>query len=117
MKHLEVLVLTEKTTVPKILNWKVSIVNTIETAIEKLQQKPYKVVAVSKAIDAVEIRKLIQLLPIITSDTILVKYNSDKSLEEVVKTAYWSKNKPNAKRKVLDNSFEIKLANSIQFNY
>ena len=116
MKHLDLLVVTKNTNVPRILNWKVSTVNQVETAIENLQQKPYKVVAISTDITESDKKKLYRLSSVLFDDVILVEYTDDSTLEEAVKTAYWSKNKPGLERNYLDNSFEIKLANSIQSN-
>ncbi|AUC81420.1 hypothetical protein [Lacinutrix sp. Bg11-31] len=116
MKHLEVLVVTKYTTTQRILNWQVFTVDTIETAIEKLQQQPYKVVAISHNFNEVDKRKLNQILSILDNTIILVEYNNDKSLSETVKASYWPKNKPGAERNYLDNWFEIKLANSIHSN-
>jgi len=113
MKHLEVLVLTSSTSVSKILNWKVSSVNNVETAIEKLQQRPYKVVAISKEISKTDRTKLNRITSVLFDELIVVDFKSDSALAETVKAAYWSKNKPAATPNYLDNSFEIKLANSI----
>ncbi len=116
MKHLEVLVVTKNTTLPRILNWKVSTVNNVETAIEKLQQRPYKVVAISDKIDKTDKIKLQQLAPVLFNNVLLVDYSEEANLSDKVKSAYWSKNKPGVRRNFLDNSFEIKLANSININ-
>lgn len=48
MRHLNALVVTQNTTMTKILNWQVSTVTNVETAIEKLYQQAYKVLAISK---------------------------------------------------------------------
>lgn len=116
MRHLEVLVLTNSTTIPRILNWKVSVVQTTEIAIEQLQQRPYKVVAISKEISDIDKLKLSTLMPVLFSDVVLVEYTTEATIAETVKTAYWSKNKPARSSNYLDNSFEIKLANSINLN-
>jgi hypothetical protein len=113
MRHLEVLVFTKNTTTVRILNWQVSIVNNVETAIEKLQQRPYKVLAISKQISELETIKLQQLAPVLFNNVIVVEYAEDSTLEEKIKTAYWSKNSPRVERVYLDNSFAIKLANSL----
>lgn len=113
MKHLEVLVITKNTTTPRVLNWKVSTVNNVEIAIEKLQQKPYKVVVISTEIEAVDKLKLCRLIAVLFDHQIVVEYTDDKTLAETVKRAYWSKNRPGRSSDYLDNSFEIKLANSI----
>lgn len=116
MKHLEVLVVTDKIATPKVLNWRVSITNNIETAVERLQLQPYKVVAISNTFNETDKRKLSQLLPVLNSHSILVEFSDDKNLSESIKTAYWRKNKPSFKRNYLDNSFEIKLVNSVNLN-
>lgn len=115
MKHLEVLIITENNTRPKILNWKVSIVNNIETAIEKLQQQSYKVIVISNSFNKMDKKKLRQITTFY-NDVILVDYNDNKNLAEIVKRAYWLRNKPDNKSNYLDNSFEIKLANSLNLN-
>ncbi|MDG5491581.1 hypothetical protein [Psychroserpens sp. SPM9] len=116
MRHLEVLVFTKNTTTPNILNWNVSTVTDVETAIEKLQQRPYKVVAISEAMSNSDKMKLNRLISIISDTMIVVNYNEGTDLAQKVKTAYWSKNKPGAARQYLDNAFEIQLANSIYLN-
>ncbi|MEW4924632.1 hypothetical protein [Algibacter sp. 2305UL17-15] len=116
MRHLEVLVLTNSTKVPRILNWKVSTVSNVEIAIEKLQERPYKVVAISTEIAESDKLKLYRLASVLFDNQILVEYTDDSTLEETVKSAYWSKNKPGNASHYLDNSFEIKLANSINSN-
>lgn len=116
MRHLEVLVFTENTTLPKILNWNVSTVNNVETAIEKLQQRPYKVVAISKDMPKTDQLKLRRLTSLLFDTVILVEYTNDSMLADTVTRAYWSRNKPNTERNYLDNSFEMRLANSISLN-
>lgn len=116
MRHLEVLVVTKNTTKPRILNWKVSTVSHVETALETLQQRPYKVVAISNTITEIEKIKFNKIVSILWSDVIIVAYNHDDTLAEIVKAAYWSTNKPRADRNYLDNSFDIKLASSINLN-
>lgn len=118
MRHLEVLVFTNSTIVPRILNWKVSTVSNVEIIIEKLQQRPYKVLAISTKISQSDKKKLYRLKSVLFENIILVEYTDNSNLEEAVKTTYWSKNKPDNSRNYLDNSFEIKLANitSIQIN-
>ncbi|MBJ6366734.1 hypothetical protein [Snuella sedimenti] len=113
MRHLEVMVVTEQTTAQNILNWKVTTVTNVETAIERLQQRPYKVVAISDTIPKTEKSKLHQITAVLYDDTIIVEFGNDTPLAETVKKAYWSKNKPGSQRHYLDNSFEIQLANSI----
>ena len=113
MKHLEVLVVTKNTTDLKVLNWKVSTVTNVETAIEKLQNRPYQVVAISNDISKTDRAKLDQIVALLFTNTILVAYTNETTLAEQVKSAYWSKNKPGASRNYLDNSFEIKLACSL----
>ena len=116
MKHLEVLVFTKSTTTPKILNWKVSTVDNVETVIENLQQRPYKVVAISKEISAIDKIKLNRLASLLFDTLIVVEYNNEADLTEKVNTGYWSKNKPGSSNTYLDNAFEIKLTNSIHLN-
>lgn len=116
MRHLEVLVFTKNTTTPRILNWKVSTANNVETAIEKLQQRPFKVVAISSDISDSDKMKLNRLASILFDAIIMVEYSNETDLAKKVKTAYWSKNKPGYANTYLDNSFEIKLANSINLN-
>ncbi|WP_034045510.1 hypothetical protein [Wocania ichthyoenteri] len=116
MRHLEALVLTNSTTIPRILNWKVSTVSNVETIIEKLQQRPYKVLVISTEISESDKKKLYRLTSVLFENIILVEYTDDSNLEEAVKTAYWSNNKPGNSRNYLDNSFEIKLANRINSN-
>lgn len=118
MRHLEILVLTNSTSIPRILNWKVSTVSNVEIIIEKLQQRPYKVLAISTKVSESDKKKLYRLKSVLFENIILVEYTDNSNLEEAVKTAYWSKNKPDNPRNYLDNSFEIKLANitSIQIN-
>jgi len=113
MKHLEVLVVTKKTTSVRILNWKVSTVTDAETAIETLQHHPFQVVAISHSISELDRNKLIQLAPVLFSSAILMEFKDENNLSEQVKTAYWSKRRPDSKRNYLDNSFEITLAHSI----
>lgn len=113
MRHLEVLVVSKDTTVSRILNWKISTVYTIEIAIEKMQQRPYNVVAISNKFNIEDKAKLSQIISILYDEAILVEYDDDKTLAETVKAAYWSANKPKNQNNYLDNSFEIKLANSI----
>ena len=115
MKHLEVLIITKNNTAPKILNWKVSIVNNIETAIEKLQEQPYKVVVISNSFNKRDKNMLRQII-IFFNDVIFVDYNDNKNLTETVKRAYWLKNKPGIKSNYLDISFEIRLLNSLNLN-
>jgi hypothetical protein len=116
MRHLEVLVFTKSTTTPSVLNWKVTTVNEMETVIEKLQQRPYKVVAISKDMSDTDKLKLRRLASVLFNQLILVDYDDEATLADTVKTAYWSKNKPDAARHYLDNAFELKLANSIQLH-
>lgn len=113
MKHSEVLVVTENTTTPKILNWKVSTVNNVETAIEKLQNQSFKVVAISTNMSQIDKNKLQQMVAILFTNVVYVEYQDEEAIAHIVNTAYWAKNKPNFKRRYLDNSFEIKLAYSL----
>jgi DNA-binding NtrC family response regulator len=116
MRHLEVLVVTEKTTETRVLNWKVSTVTDVETAIENVQQRPYQVVAISNTISEMNRTKLHLILPVLSNDILVVDYTADANVSEIVKNAYWSKNKPHATRNYLDNSFEMTLANSLDLN-
>jgi len=116
MRHSEVLVITQNTKTPRILNWKVSTVNNVETAIEKLQQRPYKVVAISSEISETDQLKLSRLITILFDEIILVTYSDVSTLSEKVSRSYWSKKTPNATSNYLDNSFEMKLASSIRSN-
>jgi len=43
MRHLKTLVVSQNASMPKILNWQVSTVPNVETAIEKLYQQIYNV--------------------------------------------------------------------------
>ncbi|AXP82548.1 hypothetical protein CJ739_3486 [Mariniflexile rhizosphaerae] len=113
MKHSEVLVVTENTTTPKILNWKVSTVNNVETAIEKLQNQSFKVVAISTNMSQIDKNKLQQMVAILSTNVVYVEYPDEERIAHIVNAAYWAKNKPNFKRRYLDNSFEIKLAYSL----
>ena len=116
MRHLEVLVVTEKTTETRVLNWKVSTVTDVETAIENVQQRPYQVVAISNTISEMDRTKLHLILPVLYNDILVVDYIDDANVSEIVKNAYWGKNKPHATRNYLDNSFEMTLANSLDLN-
>lgn len=113
MRHLKTLVVTESTTMPKILNWQVSTVSNVETAIEKLHQQPYNVLAISEEINEIDRNKLKKIITVLFPEAIVVTYKEETTLSENVKKAYWSKNKPGAQRNYLDNSFEIKLACSL----
>lgn len=115
MIHQEVLVITDKNTSPKILNWKVSTVDAVETAIEKLQYNTYKIIALSNSLPRTEKSKLKRITTILFENTIVVKFSNNLTLPEKINRAYWSKNKPK-KNYYLDNSFEIKLASSINLN-
>jgi|SRR5690554_2252328 len=115
MRHQNVLVFTNSTTDLRILNWNVSTVNHIETAIEALQLQPYKVVAMSKEISKTDQLKLRALASILCSEVILVAYTDEASLSETVISAYKSQKKPRNTINYLDNSFEIALANSLNF--
>ncbi len=116
MRHLEVLVVSKDTTIPRILNWKVSTVDTIEMAIEKIQQRPYNVVAISNKFNRIDKVKLSQVVSVLSDNAILVEYTDNKILAETVKAAYWRANKPSSQSNYLDNSFEITLANRINLN-
>lgn len=116
MRHLEVLVVTPKTTIPKVLNWKVTMVNTAEIAIEKIQQKPYQVIAISSKVNEFENNKLNQIAKLLSKDILVVNFDDVANLSNTIKRAYWTKNKPNTTGNYLDNSFEIKLANSIHLD-
>jgi len=113
MRHLKTLVVAQNTTVPKILNWQVSTVPNIETAIEKLYQQTYNVLAVSKETKEVDKNKLQKIITVLFPTTILVEFNNEPTLSESVKNGYWSKNKPQLQRSYLDNSFDIELASSL----
>lgn len=114
MRHLNVLVITPKITELKILNWKVSKVETIEAAIEAILQNPFKVIAISKDCvksDILKIHKIASLL----SDTIpVVEFKDTTDFSKHVNSAYWSIHKPGYAKRYLDNSFEIKLAQHLQ---
>ncbi|WP_028891957.1 hypothetical protein [Tenacibaculum sp. 47A_GOM-205m] len=113
MRHLKTLVVTKNTTMPKILNWQVSTVSNVETAIEKLYQQSYSVLAISEGINEIDRNKLKKIITVLFPEAIVVVYKNETTLSENVKKAYWSKNKPGAQRNYLDNSFEIKLAYSL----
>ncbi|WP_428740352.1 hypothetical protein [Tenacibaculum sp.] len=113
MRHLKTLVVTKNTTMPKILNWQVSTVSNVETAIEKLYQQPYKVLAISKDTKDIDKNKLQKIITVLFPESIIVEYKDEAALSESVKQGYWSKNKPEMQRNYLDNSFEMKLACSL----
>ncbi len=113
MRHLKTLVLTQSATLPKVLNWEVLKVANVETAIEKLHQNTYQVVAISKDLDSKNQNKLDKIVSLLFPEVIVVKYESAETLSKNIKQAYWSKNKPTLKRSYLDNSFEIQLANKL----
>lgn len=116
MRHLEVLVVTEKTTKVKVLNWKVSVVNNVEIAIEKLQQRSYKVVAISDEISKTDKSKLQQIINVLFENITVIVYNNDETLAKMIKNAYWNKYRPNVDNKYLDNAFEIQLAYKLNMN-
>lgn len=116
MRHSEVLVITENTTTPTILNWKVSTVSSVDSAIEKVQLRPYKVVAIANTFKDAEKAKLRQIVQILDEKLIVVEYTDESSLTLNVKTAYFANKKLNSKSNYLDNSFELKLATSLQSN-
>ncbi|WGH76458.1 hypothetical protein P8625_04670 [Tenacibaculum tangerinum] len=113
MKHLKTLVVTKSSAVPKILNWQVSTVVTIETAIEKLYEQTYSVVAISKETNEIDKNKLQKIGTLLFPDVTIVEFANESKLSESVKNGYWSKHKPLLQRSYLDNSFEIELANSL----
>ncbi|AZJ31663.1 hypothetical protein SAMN05444344_2401 [Tenacibaculum mesophilum] len=113
MRHLKTLVVTKNTTKPKILNWQVSTVPDVETAIEKLHQQIYKVLAISKDTKEVEKNKLQKIITVLFPEAIIVEYKDETALSESVKQGYWSKNKPEIQRNYFDNSFEMELAASL----
>ncbi|WP_440121610.1 hypothetical protein [Tenacibaculum sp. Ill] len=113
MRHLNALVVTQNTTMAKILNWQVSTVTNVETAIEKLHQQTYNVLAISKETKEVDKNKLQKIITVLFPNAILVEFNNESTLSESVKNGYWSKNKPQLKRSYLDNSFDIELASSL----
>ena len=113
MRHLNALVVTQNTTMAKILNWQVSTVTNVETAIEKLHQQAYKVLAISKDIKEIDKNKLQKIITVLFPEAIIVEYKDETTLSESVKQGYWSKNKPGIQRNYLDNSFEMKLACSL----
>ncbi|MDO6675673.1 hypothetical protein Q4517_08920 [Tenacibaculum sp. 1_MG-2023] len=113
MRHLKTLVVTKNTTMPKILNWQVSTVPNVETAIEKLYQQAYKVLAISKDTNEIDKNKLQKIITVLFPNAILVEFRNESTLSESVKSVYWTKNKPQLQRSYLDNSFEIELANSL----
>lgn len=116
MRHSEVLVVTKNTTTPSIINWKVSTTNNVDTAIEKVQQRPYKVVAISNTYTEAERLKLRQILTVLKNQAIILEYKDELTLETEVKTAYFANKKLNFGSSYLDNSFEIKLANRLMKN-
>ena len=113
MRHLKTLVVTENTTVPKILNWQVSTVPNVETAIEKLYQQAYNVLAISKETNEIDKKKLQKIITVLFPNAILVEFSNESTLSESVKSGYWTKNKPQLQRSYLDNSFDIELASSL----
>lgn len=113
MRHLKSLVVTTNTAMPKILNWQVSTVPNVETAIEKLYQQAYKVIAVSKETNEIDKSKLQKIITVLFPNTVLVEFGSESTLAENVKKGYWSKNKPQLQRSYIDNSFDIELASSL----
>ncbi|TDQ25561.1 hypothetical protein [Tenacibaculum caenipelagi] len=113
MRHLKTLVVTKNTTMPKILNWQVSTVSNVETAIEKLYQQTYKVLAISKDTKEIDKNKLQKIITVLFPEAIIVEYKDEAALSKSVKQGYWSKNKPEMKRNYLDNSFEMKLSCSL----
>ncbi|MDE1206751.1 hypothetical protein [Tenacibaculum larymnensis] len=113
MRHLNALVVTQNTTMAKILNWQVSTVTNVETAIEKLHQQAYKVLAVSKDTNEIDKNKLQKIITVLFPSAILVEFSNESTLSESVKNGYWSKNKPQLQRSYLDNSFDIELASSL----
>ena len=116
MRHSEVLVVTKSTTTPSIINWKVSTTNNVDTAIEKLQQHPYKVVAISNTYPEAEKLKLRQILTVLENQAIILEFKEESNLELEVKTAYFANKKLNFRSNYLDNSFKIKLANRLMKN-
>lgn len=113
MRHLKTLVVSQNTTVPKILNWQVSTVPNIETAIEKLYQQTYNVLAISKDTSEIDKSKLQKIITVLFPNAIIVEFTNESKLSKSVKNGYWSKNKPKLQRSYLDNSFDIELASSL----
>lgn len=113
MRHLKTLVVCQNTTAPKILNWQVSTVPNVETAIEKLYQQTYKVLAISKDTNEIDKKKLQKIITVLFPHAILVEFSNESALSNSVKNGYWSKNRPKLQRSYLDNSFDIELASSL----
>ncbi|ALJ04151.1 hypothetical protein APS56_02845 [Pseudalgibacter alginicilyticus] len=113
MKHLEVLVVAKHTGIPKILNWKVTVENRVETVVEKLYQIPYKVVAISDELADTDKLKLIKIISLLFNELIWLTYHDKTALAETVKTAYWTKKRPSSNQNYLDNLIEIKLAHNL----
>ena len=116
MKHLKVLVVTDKEIAIKILNWNIEVVQDTEDALALLQKQDYRVIAIENSLAEADRRKLESLAKLFNSGIPVVGFSSEQELDHNVRQAFREQRMALLGHNYLDNAFEIELAGKIQMN-
>ena len=115
MRNLEVLVVMPFQETPKVLNWKVTTVNEIDAAIEKIQTTAFKVLAIQNSIDELEKIRVKKLAYLLDPDLVVVEFENANELDRKVNETYWKSKKYKSNLVYHDNSFGLELNDFIKF--
>ena len=115
MRHLEVLVVYPFKENIKVSNWKVTTVENVETALEKIQSNTFKVLAIYTKLDEFEKSRLKKLSNILDENIQTLEFDNYNELETSVKRLYWDHGNHQFKSVVHDNSFGLELSDVIKF--
>ena len=115
MRRLEVLVVYPFKENIKVSNWKVTTVENVETALEKIQSNTFKVLAIYTKLDEFEKSRLKKLSNILDENIQTLEFDNYNELETTVKRLYWDHGNHQFKSVVHDNSFGLELSDVIKF--
>lgn len=115
MRNLEVLVVTPFKETPKVLNWKLTTMDNIDQAIEKIQTSAFKVLAIQNSMDELEKTRLKKLSQLLDSNLVVVEFENANELDRKVNETYWKSKKYTSNLVYHDNSFGLELNDFIKF--
>lgn len=112
MKHIDVLVLSKQPITTK-LNWKVTNPNTVEKAIELLQQNRYKVVVAIKPFNTQQINKLDIVIKKFYNEINKLEITTETALKETIHKAYFTNKRRYNKHYYIDNAVQLQLVQAL----
>lgn|GEM_PF-5263499 len=110
MKNLDVLVLYPFEEKFRVLNWKVTKVDSVEQALEKIRTSEFRVFAIHDSIEKMEKLKLKKLAQLLVESLVIVEFSAVEELENTVRSTYWNQKETSSTIKIHDNPLGFDLS-------